>query len=243
MDHRWTGKTAVITGASGGIGSALSRKLAGYGMNLMLAGRRQEMLEKTAREAAAQGGTAKTFACDLNTPGAIDSLLSSAFEAFGGIDVLINNAGLAQHSALEQVTEEEYDRIMTTNVRIPYFLCQKALPYLRRSDCATIINICSVVAHKGYPMQSVYAASKHALLGMSKSLANEVFKENIRVHVISPGGVYTDMIALARPDLSPEGMILPEDIADVAAFYLEKRAGSAVIDEIELHRMNKDPFA
>ena len=108
---------------------------------------------------------------------------------------------------------------------------------------ASIINICSVVAHKGYPQQSVYAASKHALLGLSKSLANEVFRDDIRVHVISPGGVFTDMVALARPDLTPDGMTLPEDIADIVLFLLEHRAANAVIDEIQVHRTNKEPFA
>ena len=241
--NSWAGKTAVITGASGGIGTELSRALAGYGMNIVLAGRRQDALENTAQDVAAAGGEAKVFAGDLNTPGMIDKLLKTAEETFGGIDVLINNAGLAQHSSFEEVSEEEFDRIMTTNVRVPYFLCQKSLAYLRRSDCATIINICSVTAHKGYPQQSVYAASKHALLGLSKSLANETYQDNIRVHVISPGGVFTDMIALSRPDLTPEGMILAEDVADIVLFYLDKRASNAVIDEIELHRMNKAPFA
>ena len=121
-------------------------------------------------------------------------------------------------------------------------MCQRAIPDLKKSDCATIINICSVVAHKGYPRQSAYAASKHALLGISKSMANELFRDNIRVHVISPGGVFTPMVALTRPDLTPEGMIMPQDVAHIVRFYLECRNTNAVIDEIELHRANKEPF-
>ena len=239
----WQGKTAVITGASGGIGRALSLRLAEMGLGLLLTGRRQDALEETAAMVRRAGGQAEIYAADLTVPGRIDDLLRTAEQTFGGLDVLINNAGMAQRSSFEEVTEEDFNRIMATNARVPYFLCQRALPYLRRSDCATVINICSVTAHKGYPQQSVYAASKHALLGLSKSLANEVFRENIRVHVISPGGVYTDMVALARPDLSPEGMILAEDVADIAAFYLSKRMSSAVVDEIEVHRVNKEPFA
>ena len=131
---------------------------------------------------------------------------------------------------------------MNANVRAPYFLTQKMLPLLRGSDCATILNICSVLAHKGYPFQSVYAASKHALIGWSKSLSNEVYKDNIRIHVISPGGVYTDMVRISRPDLTPEGMTLPEDIAEIADFYLSMRMRDAVIDEIQVHRPAKEPF-
>ena len=130
---------------------------------------------------------------------------------------------------------------MTINAKVPFFLIQYALPYLRASEAATVINIASVVAHAGYPLQSVYTASKHALLGMTKSIAQELFRENIRIHAISPGGVYTDMVKVSRPDLSPEGMIMPEDIADIVEFILTHRS-NAVIDEIAVHRLGKEPF-
>ena len=130
---------------------------------------------------------------------------------------------------------------MALNVKAPFVLCQRTLPLLRASDCPTIINLGSAVAHNGYPYQAAYAMSKHALLGMTKSLAKEVSGEGIRVHMISPGGVYTDMIAIARPDLSPEGMIRPEEVAEIAAFLVAHR-GNAMIDEIRLHRAEKEPF-
>ena len=99
-----------------------------------------------------------------------------------------------------------------------------------------------MVAHNGYPLQSAYTASKHALLGFSKSIAAELYNQGIRVHVISPGGVYTDMIKTARPDLTGEDMIMPEDIAETVLFLLKNRT-NAVIDEIRLHRAAKEPFA
>ncbi|MBO4345112.1 MAG: SDR family oxidoreductase, partial [Victivallales bacterium] len=102
-------------------------------------------------------------------------------------------------------------------------------------------NIASVVSHAGYPLQSAYVASKHALLGLTKSVAAEYYKENIRVHAIAPGGVYTDMVKVSRPDLTPDGMIMPEDIADIILFFLKNR-GNAVVDEILVHRVNKQPF-
>ena len=135
----------------------------------------------------------------------------------------------------------EFDRIMALNARVPYLACHLALPLLRCSECASILNIASVVAHKGYPLQSAYAASKHALAGFMKSLASEVYREDIRVHLISPGGVFTDMVRIARPDLTGEDMILPEDIAEIAAFFIEHRT-NAVIDEICVHRSGKEPF-
>ena len=240
MVEHLKGKTAIVTGASGGIGGPVCKKLAGYGMNLVLAGRSREKL-------CALADTLDTRAVicdgDLTDLSYLDTLIAAAKTSFGGLDVLINNAGLAHNCTCEEVTPELFDEIWQTNVRAPYFLCQKAIPALRSSDCATIVNICSVVAHKGYPRQSVYAASKHALLGLSKSLANELYREDIRVHAISPGGVFTAMVAQTRPDLTPEGMILPEDVANIIGFLLENRRSAAVIDEIQLHRTNKEPFA
>ena len=237
------GRTAIITGAAGGIGEALSRKMAAYGMKLVLTGRNAEKLNAFADELHAGGAEVVTCAGDLADLAFVDETLNAARDAFGSIDVIINNAGLSHNCLAEEMTPELFDSIMQVNVRAPYFMCQRAIPDLKASDCATIINICSVVAHKGYPKQSVYAASKHALLGLSKSLGNELYKDNIRVHVISPGSVFTPMIAMVRPDLSPEGMILPEDIASIAGFYLEMRKSNCVVDEIEAHRVTKEPFA
>ena len=239
----WKGKTAIVTGASGGIGSAVCKKLASMQISLVITGRKREVLEQLSSELREMGAEAAACAGDITDSVFCKSLPQMAVEHFGGLDVVINCAGIAQNQRFEEVTEEDFDRIMNLNAKAPYFLCQAALPELRKSPCATIINITSVVAHKGYPFQSAYAASKHALAGFSKSLANEVYKENIRVHLISPGGVYTPMVALARPDLTPDMVSLPEDIADIAAFYLKMRDANAIIDEIQVHRSGKEPFA
>ena len=236
------GKVALITGASGGIGAAMAKRLAQSGIDLVLCGRSVEKLEKTRQSVAEYGVKTFLYAGDLTADGAPKACIDAAVAAFGRLDILINNAGMALSCPYEQTTEAQFDNIMATNVRAPYFLCQAALPALRKSDHATIINISSVVGHKGYPLQSAYAASKHALIGMSKSLANEVYTEGIRVHVIAPGAVFTDMVRIARPDLTEEGMILPEDIAEVAAFFIEHRS-NAVVDEIQVHRAGKAPFA
>lgn len=243
MENRWEylkGKTAIVTGAAGGIGEAICKKLARYGMNLVLTGRREASLLALREELDTP---VRLCVGDLTELSFVDEVLQAAKDAFGGVDVIVNNAGLSHNCPVEEMTPELFDSIMQVNVRAPYFLCQRAVEELKRSDCATIINICSVVAHKGYPRQSVYAASKHALLGFSKSFANEHYKDGIRVHVISPGSVFTKMIAMVRPDLSPDGMILPEDIADIIGVYLEFRKTNAVIDEIEVHRVTKEPFA
>ncbi|MBE5766685.1 MAG: SDR family oxidoreductase [Clostridiales bacterium] len=240
MKFDYSGRVALITGAGGGIGRAIAVRLAQNGIRLVLCGRTEAKLVETAKLACSVPCHIVTG--DLCDPTFPAKCIQAAISAFGQLDILINNAGLAQSQPFEAITPDEYDRIMNTNVKAPFLMCQAALPYLRASDCAAILNIASVTAHKGYPLQSIYSASKHALIGMSKSLANEVYKDGIRVHVISPGGVFTDMVRISRPDLSEEGMILPEDVAEVAAFFLENRT-NAVIDEIQMHRVGKEPFA
>lgn len=237
-----TNKVALVTGASGGIGSAIARRLAHCGADMVLCGRSEEKLEHLGRELEAMGVKTMVVTGDLTADGIPARCVAAVLERFGRLDILVNNAGMALSCPFEQTTAAQFDQIMALNVRAPYFLCQAALPALRQSDYAAILNIASVVGHKGYPLQSAYAASKHALIGMTKSLANEVYEDGIRVHIIAPGAVYTDMVRIARPDLSSEGMILAEDIADLAEFLVTHRT-NAVIDEIQVHRAGKAPFA
>lgn len=235
------GKIALITGASGGIGSCIARRFAQDGISLALLGRSKEKLAATAASVREYGVETLLLPGDLLDDAYLEDCFAAVKERFAGLDILVNNAGMALSRSFEETTMAEFDRIMALNARVPYLACHLALPLLRCSECASILNIASVVAHKGYPLQSAYAASKHALAGFTKSLASEVYREDIRVHLISPGGVFTDMVRIARPDLTGEDMILPEDIAEIAAFFIEHRT-NAVIDEICVHRSGKEPF-
>ncbi len=236
------GKTALVTGASGDIGYAMCERLITYGIKLVITGRNPERLEPRAEALRAQGGTVYSYVGNLESEAFMDRLINYTIETCGSLDILINSAGLAHKSPIEEVTPELFDNIMRVNVRATYFMMQKALPYLRISDTATVINMCSVVAHRSYIDQSAFTVSQHALLGASKAFANEVYKDGIRVHVISPGAVDTDLIQMVRPDLSPEELIRPEDIADVMSFYLEHRHSAFIIDETRMHRIDKKPF-
>ena len=235
-------RVAFITGAGGGIGSAIALALAKEGCTIVLFGGKSiDKLNKTAQKITDIGGKVEVFSGDLTNQTCINDLFRSAINKVGKIDILINNAGMALNSAFEDTDVNVFDEIMNINVRVPYMLTQLALPHLKKSDRASIINVASVVAHAGYAMQSAYVASKHALLGFTKSLAAEVYDKGIRVHAISPGGVYTDMVKVSRPDLTPDGMTTPEEVAEVIAFLLKHR-GNAVIDEILIHRTGKTPF-
>ena len=219
------GRRALITGAGSGIGRAVAQRLSELGCDVVLVGRTGATLNETATLCP---GATKTVTCDLADESSILALVGY-IRATGGLDILVNNAGVVQSGPLEGISTEEFDAVMATNVRAPFILMRE------------VINVCSVVAHEGYPNQSAYVASKHALCGLSKSFANEVFDDGVRVHLISPGGVLTDMVAKVRPEIVGTPMILPEDVADAAEYLLTHRS-DAVCDEIRLHRVTKAPF-
>lgn len=231
------GRRALITGAGSGIGRAVAQRLSELGCDVVLVGRTGATLNETA---ALCPGATKTVTCDLTDESSILALVGY-IRATGGLDILVNNAGIVQSGPLESISTEEFDAVMATNVRAPFILMRETLPLLKASPSPEIINVCSVVAHEGYPNQSAYVASKHALCGLSKSFANEVFDDGVRVHLISPGGVLTDMVAKVRPEIVGTPMILPEDVADAAEYLLTHRS-DAVCDEIRLHRVTKAPF-
>lgn len=233
-------RIALITGASGGIAPPSPGGLPPRASASRSAAGTRKARVRPRRSPA--GYRSLLLPGDVNDAGYQDACLAAVQARFGGLDVLVNCAGMAQSDAFEDITPASFDEIMTLNCRTPFFLCQKALPLLRQSQAASILNIASVTAHKGYVRQAAYAASKHAMAGFTKTLAAEVYEQGIRVHLISPGGVFTDMAKVSRPDLTGEEMITAEDIAEIAAFLVLRRT-NAVIDEIEVHRANKAPFA
>jgi 3-oxoacyl-[acyl-carrier protein] reductase len=236
------GKVAIVTGAGRGIGRCIALTLAGSGAALALASRTAAELEALRAEIEAAGGSAASFPTDIRIEAAAAALVEHTVQHFGRLDILVNNAGMGIFKPLVKTTADEWDQIMAANARGPFLLCRAAIPHLRRQPRSSIVNIASVVAVKGYANQAAYAASKHALYGMSKALAREVQPDGIRVHVISPGGVDTELSARARPDLDRAGLMQPQEIADIVLF-LTTREGSAVIDEINVRREGATPWA
>jgi 3-oxoacyl-[acyl-carrier protein] reductase len=230
-----------VTGAGRGIGRAIALTLASHGARVALAARTASELQAVQAEVVAAGGQAAVFPTDLTRESEIVTLVRQTVERFGRLDILVNNAGVGIFGPVATTTAEAWDRMMAVNARAPFLLCRAAIPYLRQQERSFIINIASVVAVKGYVNQAGYSASKHALLGLSKSLAKEVHQDNIRVHVICSGGVDTEMIGDARPDLDRSVLIKPQEIADLVLFLVTQR-GNAVIDEIHVRRAAATPW-
>ena len=234
--------TALVTGASRGIGMAIARELADIGYNLALVARSEEALKKVATEIeAAYGVRIKTIAADLAQEESYARVVSETAKEFGGIDLLVNCAGLAQQGGFTEVEPSEWDTIFAVNAKAPFFICKESLPYLKKSPKPVLINIASVVGFKGYINQSVYSSSKHALTGFTKVLAKEVQPFGIRVHLISPGGVATEMVKKMRPDIKTDELLQPEEIAEIVRF-LVTRKGKGTIDQFYLRRYSSLAF-
>ncbi len=241
MADRLAGKVAIVTGASRGIGRAISVALAGEAATVVLAARSIPDLQKAAQQVTQAGGRAEVVATELTEEESIKNLVRVTSERFGRLDILVNNAGVTHSASLEETSTQDWQRCMQVNARAPFILCREALPLLRRSPAGFIINIASVVGVKGYPLQSAYTSSKHALRGMTISLAEELRDSNVRAHLLCPGGVDTDLVKNVRPDIKKEDLIGPDEIAELV-LYLVTHKGNAVIDELHIRRATAAPW-
>ncbi len=241
MAEKLAGKVAIVTGASRGIGRAISVALAQENATIVLAARSIQQLQITAEQVTKAGGEARIVHVELTEEQSIRNLIKVTGEKLGRLDILVNNAGVTHSAPLEQTSTEDWEQCISINARAPFILCREALPLLKKSQAAHIINIASVVGVKGYPFQSAYTASKHALRGMTISLAEELRGSNIRVHVLCPGGVDTDMVDRVRPDIDKGELIKPEEIAELV-LYLVTHKGNAVVDELRIRRATSTPW-
>jgi len=185
-----TGKTALITGASGGIGGAIAQALHAAGATVALSGTRTAPLEALAAEL---GSRAHVLTCDLSDPASVEALPKSAAAAMGSVDILVNNAGITRDNLFMRMSDEEWQSVIDVNLTSTFRLCRGVLRGMMKARWGRIINISSVVGATGNPGQGNYAASKAGMVGMSKSLAAEVASRNITVNCVAPGFITTAM--------------------------------------------------
>lgn len=171
----------------------------------------------------------------------VSDLFAKIKSEFGKLDVLINNAGIIITGKMTDFSLKNYDIMMQTNLRGLYVCCQEALKLMLPQKSGYIINMSSVAGIKGYEGQSAYTASKHGVIGITKSLAAEVYRDGIYVSAILPGGVDTELAWYARPDIDRSKLISPQDISDTV-LYLLHLSDTAWVDQIYIHRKNAQPF-
>ncbi|MBM2322210.1 MULTISPECIES: 3-oxoacyl-ACP reductase FabG [Marivita] len=233
-----TGKTALITGASGGIGGEIARALHNAGATVGLSGTRTEPLEALAAEL---GDRAHVLPCNLSDPEAVATLPKQAADAMGSVDILVNNAGITRDNLFMRMSDDEWQSVIDVNLTATFKLCKGVLRGMMKARWGRIVNISSVVGATGNPGQGNYAAAKAGMVGMSKSLAYEVASRGITVNAVAPGFIETAMTDKLTDDQKstiltqiPSGrMGTPEEIA-AAVLYLAS-AEAAYVTGTTLH--------
>ncbi|MDO5529734.1 MAG: 3-oxoacyl-[acyl-carrier-protein] reductase [Paracoccus sp. (in: a-proteobacteria)] len=226
-----TGKRALVTGASGGIGGAVAAALHGAGASVALSGTREGPLSELASRL---GERAYVVTANLGDPEAVEALPKAAAEALGGgVDILVNNAGITRDNLFMRMSDEEWAQVIDVNLTSSFRLCRGVLRAMMKARWGRIVNITSVVGATGNPGQGNYAAAKAGLVGMSKSLAAEVASRGITVNCIAPGFIATAMTDKLNDEQKgriltqiPAGaMGTPEDIAAAALYLASPEAG------------------
>ena len=241
MESDLTNKVALVTGASRGIGQAVAQSLAAAGAHVVLTARSEAGLREVSQAVRDAGGTASWHVADVAREEDVGALFAAVDAEADQLDILINNAGVGEFGPLHELSLAQFDRVIDTNLRGTFLCCREAMRRMIPRRRGTIINIASVVGFKGYPRQSAYTASKHGVMGITKSLAAEAREYGIRVSAVLPGGVNTDMVRDSRPDLDPDELLQPDDVAQ-AVRYLLSLSSRAAVDQIYIRRRNSTPF-
>lgn len=224
-----TGKVALVTGSTRGIGRAIAGRLAECGATLAIVGRDQAKADAVAAEI---GGGAKGFACDISDSAQVQALVESAEKTLGGCDILVNNAGITKDNLMLRMKDEDWNAVLETNLRSAFVAIRTAQRGMMKKRWGRIINIASVVGLIGNAGQANYAASKAGLIGLSKSVAKELASRNVLCNVVAPGFIKTDMTDAMAPEavakLSAQIPLdrfgSPDDIAGAVAFLASDHA-------------------
>lgn len=229
-----TGKVALVTGASRGIGRATALKLASLGANVVVNyNRSPDAAEEVVAQAAALGAEAAAVAGDIGTMQGADVVVKAALDRWGRLDILVNNAGITRDNLLMRMSEDEWDAVLDTNLKGAYLCTKLAVRQMLRNRWGRIVNISSVVGLMGNAGQANYAAAKAGLLGLTKATAKEFGSKGITANAVAPGYIDTDIVAdLAEQIKSailaqiPAGRYgQPEEVAEAVAFLVSDRAG------------------
>lgn len=224
---------AVVTGASGGIGAEIAKRLAQDGFSVALIyNRNAEKAQKTADEITLSGGSAKTYKCDVRDSSEITSAIEAIERDFGEISVLANNAGISEQKLLTDITDSDWENMISTNLSGAFYFCRAVLPYLVHRKSGRIINISSMWGETGGSCEVHYSAAKAGLIGLTKALAKEVAPSGITVNAVSPGVINTEMVTklgkdtvdMLREEIPVMRLGTPEDVANAVSFLADDRA-------------------
>jgi len=239
MAGKLTGKVAIVTGASAGIGEASARALAAEGAQLILTARREERLKTLVAEINATGAKAIYIAGDASDESTAVQAVKAAIESFGRIDILLNNAGMGIYKDLADTSAAEYDTMMNTNVRSTFLFTRYVVPEMLKQGGGTILMISSMAGIYGFAGEAVYCSTKFAQVGFAQALDKELRTKGIKVGIICPGGVKTEFaIGTGRTEegVAKSAMLEADDVAAAVLLACTQSPGSRII-EIQMRTM------
>ena len=228
------GRTAIVTGATRGIGKSIAIQLAKAGVKVAVVGRNAELADSVVSQIEADGGIAYKVVGDISSDKECERIVAETAKHFGGVDILVNCAGNLTSTKLEDISRDEWDDILSTNLSGTFFMTQKAIPYLEKSKAGRVINISSNAGRMGgYANSQAYTASKGGIIAITKGIARQLAQRNITVNVVCPGTTVTEMSQLYDEKTMatlvgriPMGRLgRPEDTAAAVCFFASEEAG------------------
>jgi 3-oxoacyl-[acyl-carrier protein] reductase len=236
---RLKGKVAIVTGSSSGIGKAIALRFGQEGAKVVVAARRLQLCEQTVSQIREQSGEALAIQTDIADERQVERLMADTVERYGRIDILINNAGIGGGSRLIDTSTETFDQVMNVNVRGTFFCCRAGFRQMKRQGGGVIINMSSVAGLQAWSGTGTYSASKHGIMALTKSLADEGRPYNIKVSAICPGAVADELVDASPADIQRSEKIDPFDVAE-ATLYLSTLGKYAVVHHIVIDRLGSE---
>ncbi|MCS6293683.1 MAG: SDR family oxidoreductase [Nitrospira sp.] len=237
---RLTGKVAIVTGSSSGIGKAIALRYGAEGARVVVTARRLAFCERTVEQIKAKGGEAWAIQTDVADEQQVERLIAETVKRYGRLDVLVNNAGIiAGGRRLAETSTKDFDAVMNVNLRGTFFCCRAGFTQMKQQGGGTIINMSSVAGVQAWAGTGPYSASKHGIMALTKSLADEGRPHHIKVTAICPGGVADELVDASPEEILHSEKIDPFDVAE-AAVYLATLGKHTVVHQIVIDRLGAD---
>jgi 3-oxoacyl-[acyl-carrier protein] reductase len=232
-------KVAIVTGSSSGIGKAIALRFGQEGARVVVAARRIALCEQTVSQIREQGGEAWPIQTDVADERQVERLMADTVARYGRLDILVNNAGIGGGNRLAETSTEAFDHVMNVNLRGTFFCCRAGFRQMKHQGGGVIINVSSVAGLQAWAGTGTYSASKHGIMALTKSLADEGRPHHIKVSAICPGAVADDLADASLADIEHSEKINPFDVAE-AAIYLSTLGKYAVVHQIVIDRLGAD---
>jgi 3-oxoacyl-[acyl-carrier protein] reductase len=232
-------KVAIVTGSSSGIGKAIALRFGEEGAKVVVAARRKSLCEQVARQICQKGGDAFVIQTDVSHEQQVNALFEKTLQQYGRVDIVVNNAGIFGGRRIAETTTKAFDDVMSVNLRGTFFCCRAAFKHMKKQGGGVILNMSSVAGVQAWAGTGAYSASKHGVMALSRSLAEEGRAFGIRVSAICPGGVANELVDASQEEILRSEKINPFDIAETA-IYLATLGKYAVIHQIVVDRWAAD---